>query len=478
MTLGVWPVEKAPSFSVGKVLFGILALAFTLRLGLFISAWLITGDFSVFYSGDSMSYLRPAKELIESGTFSSSGRLGLFRTPGYPLMLVPGVWIGHPELVAISLQILLSCATVWLVFLIARRISGSERSALLCAFLYSIEPVSVVYSTQLLSETLFTFLLVLFLYGLGRYLNSRSTVFLILSALSLTASAYVRPIGFFLPIPIAVFLLVCLVLRSSGKIKGLVHISLFILICFLGTGLWQWRNWQVTGYSGFANVAVYSLYYYQAGPVVAKKEGISFYRYLKEEGWFKSEVYYSRHPEQRKWPLSKRMKYMTREGLKTLMANPGIFIPIFASGMVRVLLDPEAVSFLKIYGLYPKEGGLLGLAVDKGIVAAMGFLLKERPLLVAALVGFGFILLQYYLAGAALILRRDLIRAEILLLVLVMGYFLVLSSGGGALGRFRHPIMPGLAILAGLGYPILFHHLRYWRRARKKNTDDDTPRNE
>ena len=60
------------------------------------------------------------------------------------------------------------------------------------------------------------------------------------------------------------------------------------------------------------------------------------------------------------WPLSERMEYMTREGLHTLMANPGIFLPILASGMVRVLFDPEAVSFLKIYGLYPKQGGADG----------------------------------------------------------------------------------------------------------------------
>ena len=463
--------DKALGLSARKALLAILAGAFTLRMGLFLSAWLISGDFSVFYEGDSTSYLRPAKALIESGTFSVAGHPELFRTPGYPLMLVPGLWIGHPELLAILLQILLSCATVWLLYLIARRISGSERTALLCAFLYSIEPVSVVYSSLLLSETLFTFLLVLFLYWLGRHLKSRSTVFLILSALSLTASAYVRPIGFFLPIPIGVFLLACLFLRPSRKMKGLVQVSLFVLICFLGTGLWQWRNWQVAGYSGFATVSAYNLYYFHAGPVIAKKEAIPFYRYLEEEGWLKNEAYFSRHPEQQEWPLSKRMKYMTREGLHTLTANPGIFISILASGMVRVLFDPDAVTYLKIYGLYPKEGGLLGLAVDKGIVAAIGYMLKERPLLVAALVGFGLILLQYYLAGAALILRRDLIGEEVWLLLLVMGYLLVLSSGAIGLGRFRHPIMPGLAILAGLGYPVLYHYARFRNRPGKKNTD-------
>ena len=87
------PDDKAPGLSARKALLAILAGAFTLRMGLFLSAWLISGDFSVFYEGDSMSYLQPAKEMIESGTFSVAGHPELFRTPGYPLMLVPGLWI-------------------------------------------------------------------------------------------------------------------------------------------------------------------------------------------------------------------------------------------------------------------------------------------------------------------------------------------------------------------------------------------------
>lgn len=82
-----------------------------------------------------------------------------------------------------------------------------------------------------------------------------------------------------------------------------------------------------------------------------------------------------------------------------------------------------------------------------------------------ALVWSGFLLGVIYLGAAAgLGLAGKRHWPALALLVMVILYFIVLSSGGDINYRFRTPIVPFLAILGGTGYAVLiekyFHYVK------------------
>ena len=132
------------------------------------------------------------------GDLPSTALPELLRLPGYPLFLIPGLVASQPELIAIALQLLLSAATIWLFMTSScpGPIDVPRRGA---AFLAAIEPMSIVFSCMLMTETLFTFLLVLSVQRLLRYLATESLAALVQTALLLAMAAFVRPVGDALP---------------------------------------------------------------------------------------------------------------------------------------------------------------------------------------------------------------------------------------------------------------------------------------
>jgi 4-amino-4-deoxy-L-arabinose transferase-like glycosyltransferase len=85
---------------------------------------------------------------------------------------------------------------------LTRQLFANSRVALTAAALYALEPLSVMYSSILLSETLFATMvvwaLVLLVDAVGR--DRRGT--LVAGTALLAASAYVRPVSYFLPLPL------------------------------------------------------------------------------------------------------------------------------------------------------------------------------------------------------------------------------------------------------------------------------------
>ena len=75
---------------------------------------------------------------------------------------------------------------------------------------------------------------------------------------------------------------------------------------------------------------------------------------------------------------AKRLALMRSEASRILLDNSWRYARIHAEGVARLMLDPGATEFLKIYGLYPESGGLLGEIVDQGLVTAISQLRTRR----------------------------------------------------------------------------------------------------
>lgn len=107
---------------------------------------------------DTDAYLAIAQNLLDGyGYCSVPGQPTAFRPPLYPLMLSACLACGGFAAIGIA-QVLLGTATIWLTWLIGLRCLLSQRTSLVAAALVAVDPLLIHYTTQSMTETLFTFL--------------------------------------------------------------------------------------------------------------------------------------------------------------------------------------------------------------------------------------------------------------------------------------------------------------------------------
>jgi hypothetical protein len=452
----------ATSDRAGHGLAYVLALALVLRVLLPVLALVSTDDPGVFLSADTLSYLEPARTLCLTGRFAGPSGPEIVRTPGYPVFLLPGLATGHVIPVTIALQVLASCLTVYLVYRIALLLFEHRWQAVFCALMYAIEPLSILFAGILMTETLFTTLMMLFLYFLVKYLRIGSVRALLGAAVALAASIYVRPIGYFLPAILAIGLVAWGSAACWLRLGSLLaHIALFLTVTMGLTGLWQLRNRLEAGYPGFSAISDISMYYYQGASVLAVQEKVPFYEMQARMGYNNGLYAPQLHPEQRGWSQTEKLRYISREGRRIVLEAPALYARIHLAGIVRHLIDPAATEYLRYFHLYPRSGGFLGVLVDKGLVGAVLSLARERPLvfwsnlILAPLLGF-YLLFSL----VALFSTRFITDPAVLAALGVAAYFLVIAGGPAACSRFRHVDMPILCISAEYG---LFFAIGRWR---------------
>ena len=133
----------------------VLAFALALRLG-----FLLTLDDRVFWV-DEKEYLALSERIVEGqGYVNDSGEPTAFRPVGYPLFLASLRLFGIKRLFAIRLiQVLLSVATIFLVFRLASRLF-SPKAGLAAMMMAAVYPYFVFMPGTVLASTWFSFLLV------------------------------------------------------------------------------------------------------------------------------------------------------------------------------------------------------------------------------------------------------------------------------------------------------------------------------
>ncbi len=146
-----------------------------------------------------------------------------------------------------------------------------------------------------------------------------------------------------------------------------------------------------------------------------------------------------------------------RRGKALIFGHPLVYTKIHLAGIVRLLADPGATAYLKIFKLYPEHGGnFLSTLVDQGTVKAMIALSRSNPLMFWSNVLFGVLLGLYYLPTVLALTDKDFWRSpQSLILLLFAGYFIILSGGPVGFHRYRQPVMPFFALWGGYGLALL-----------------------
>ncbi len=214
--------------------------------------------FDFYQGGDSPGYMLLAKNLAEHGTLSFDGASPFqptnFRTPGYPLFLALIYLIFHSFVPAIFIGAFISAFAAPMVYLIAKEFF-SEKTAFWSGFITAIEPMGLFLGVSILTEGIFTPLLLLAVYFFIRYLKADNNIYFYSSSVLLALVTLIRPIMFyFWPFIILFILYREYILNRRLALK---KILIFVIIFFLILSPWLIRNkvvvnsWQIIGMQGY-----------------------------------------------------------------------------------------------------------------------------------------------------------------------------------------------------------------------------------
>jgi 4-amino-4-deoxy-L-arabinose transferase-like glycosyltransferase len=446
---------KAESGRSGRnerlLLAGILLGALAFRLGVFLAVY--AEDPTRILTADSMSYVDSARALVQVGRFALAPDLPdvpqTVRTPGYPLFIA-GLYaiFGERHAPVILAQLVVSVATVGLVYLIGVRFWGAT-AATMAILILALDYTTFLYSQLLLTETLFTFALVLTVWIAIRFLlaEQRRPRYALYLGLGLALQALIRPISYYL-----IFVILPGVLligtRSRWKRKELATVSLLILLPWvLLVGGWQVRNWLETGSWEFSHIRGVNLLAYRGADIVAKRDGISLEaarQSIQEtigdtEGMSEGE----------------RSELFARKGLELIRRYPLLFAQSQLQGAAKMMLVPGEGGLLEYLGMPPGDEGALGDVLRLSIPDYLHKWLVGRSIQFLIFMAAGLYLVGLYGLAAGGVwhsLVRDRFQRFAHLLVLgIILYFVVVSAGPEAYARFRVPIMPFLVLYAGRG---------------------------
>ena len=195
----------------------IVTLAFALRL-----AWIAYAGFEPTLSDDAGRYDFLGRSLAEGGGYTNpNGNTTMFWPPGYPFVLTavyklwPDAVLGdHEVTAALVLSAALSSGTVVLTYAIARRAFGA-RVALIAAGLLAFFPSMIFLANVTLTETVFTFLLMLSLWLFVEAERRRSWWWFGAAAIVAGYASLVRGLALLVPLVMAPFWL-----GATGNARG------------------------------------------------------------------------------------------------------------------------------------------------------------------------------------------------------------------------------------------------------------------
>ncbi|HWB11584.1 MAG TPA: glycosyltransferase family 39 protein [Pirellulales bacterium] len=458
--------------ALSKPIVGALAAALVLRVAAPLVALAVATPAPQFREPDSERYLLAAEQLWTAGRLGTPEEPNIVRTPGYPLLLVPGLAARNVDGVTIGLQIVLACATVYFVYRTAIVACGDERAALAAAWLTACDPVSVVYASKLLTESSFATFLSATLWLLARYCVGRRWIDLLAGAALMAAASYIRPIAYFLPVWTGLAILAVLWRGEANRGRLIAQAAAFVGLAMALLVPWQVRNLIAADYGGFAAISDVNLYYYEALPVRTEPANMApdeADRIRIEEGEGNEANYLLKHPEQKDWSQAERYRFLRREAMHIIGSDPLRFARLHATGIVNMLTDSGRNGWLSFFRLADTSKPAQPLPV-RSLWERLTTALTQQPLVLAVHLLLAAVLALYLVLAAAGLLSSASRTPAMLLILAVAAYLVLLSGGEAAYHRFRVPLVPVICLTAGQGYSLLV------RARQKRHAEPHAPR--
>ncbi|MCO8124209.1 glycosyltransferase family 39 protein [Stieleria sp. TO1_6] len=174
--------------------------------------------------------------LVSGGDWFLTQKEIAYRTPGYPWLIgLLRSTVADPLFALVCVQGMLWIATIGLIAWMAVDLTGDRRAAYPVLGLALLMISSVTYVTTVLSETLFTFLLVLHLWSVARFTRAPTVIGGVLMGATLGLAILTRPIAMLIWIADLVYLVVSWFWVRDDRVKQLCVIRGTICLLIAAT---------------------------------------------------------------------------------------------------------------------------------------------------------------------------------------------------------------------------------------------------
>lgn len=214
---------------------------------------------------DSEGYLDIAKNFLAVKCFCVRPEWGpqAYRTPLYPLFIALFYGLSHGVWFVIFIQNIIAAANIVLTYKLGKIIFG-PRAGFLGSLLLIFESARLELASQLMSETVFVFLLLLAVYFFVKFISENKKTHLIVSALAAGLAALTRPALQFFPLGIILFFIIFGIARRNIK-QCLLSALLFLMIFVATVSPWLIRNYAHFGKWELASINAYQFYVVHGG---------------------------------------------------------------------------------------------------------------------------------------------------------------------------------------------------------------------
>lgn len=248
---------------------------------------------------DSARYDRLARGIVAGEGYQTTST-----APLYPLFLA-GVYgaFGHSFFAVRTAQALIECASVLMVFLLARGAFGG-RAGLAAAGIFAVYPFFIFFSGLVLTETLFIFLLLALIYHLKRWVSMPSAGSAAVCGFIGGAAILIKPVIFYF---IPLVLLFYIIFKREKRIPLLKSSALIILLVPLAASPWAAYNYIEHGTPKLFPSSSVTLYE-SLHPGATGGPGKEFIQWTDE---------------MKRMDEAEIERYFRREALKFIAENPG-----------------------------------------------------------------------------------------------------------------------------------------------------------
>lgn len=442
---GYRPDRQSKISNLGNALV-IFALAFIIRI--FFSYIVITNG--TYLTPDSLDYIRLAKNIAENSVYGLPGSPEIFRVPLYPLLISGFILLFKTHFVSallISQTIFDSLTAVFVMKIVSFLFMGNSKIiGIVAGILYSLSPLCIVYSTKVLSETFFVFLLIILFILSLKLTNNDCTR----TRYSLTLIIFIGLLTGILCLTRAVFvpLTFIFLLWISLRIKKRKYILVLVFFSFLIPGMWIIRNYSVSEYMGITTVAAVNMYRYDACSVLAKIHSINF-----TEQQLKIDTKLSKISTQKRIA-----EYCEKKAFSVMKAYPCLYTYLHCRNSISTFI-PAVNDLFESFGITVGGRDTLGLINSKGFFEGAKHYFKGRYIILWIALPLTFALFIFYvfaLCGIFMIFKKTAkiaVMDHLFIFILMFCFFI--AGGAASTPRFRIPLEPFLCIYAAAGIIFL-----------------------
>jgi len=474
--------EESQAFYVMLIFFAALVL----RLMLF-SVGPLGGSERAMYP-DSYRYVDLGETMVSDGAFGRSGpetgvvheplhqlrtdlgqleptddnglRPEIMRTPGYPALLGATAWLGLGINGLLLLQCLFSAASVALVYGVGRVLLKRPGPALFAAAVVALHPADIAAPTAVLTETCFTFLILLGLWSVAdrEARGIGSTTF---GGLMIGLSVLVRPVSIMLGPAVALWMIV-----TDFRIKTFILATLMLALSLAPGAAWMARNESIGFGYRLSSIPYINTYFY----------GTAYMRITEADGDWKQDwpqtvdtLVEELRTEQDLNPENDVFDTMKNLGVAAIKEKPTLYGRVIKESVTKFFTDHSMGGLYQQLGLTYTPTGLRDKLLNGGFSWANVAETLKNPTgwLAIAWVGFnGLMAVGMILGTVMLVVRRH--WAALFLLGGVMFYFTFATQTTG-LERFRLPVLGIQALLVASLFsprfirpPKVKKHKRRW----------------